>query len=45
MNPILSDIQGSKGPVYMNDIVVFGETLWSRSDRLREVFDKWENII
>jgi hypothetical protein len=40
MNTILSGIQGIKCLVYMDDIVVFGETLQSRNDRLIEVFDR-----
>ena len=37
MSTVLSGIQGIKCLVYL-DIIVFGETLWSHNDKLREVF-------
>ena len=38
MSTVLSGIQRLKCLVYLDDIVVFGETLQSHNDRLREVF-------
>ena len=38
MSTVLSGIQGLKYLVYLDDIIVFGETLQSHNDKLREVF-------
>jgi len=38
MSTVLSGIQGLKYLVYLDDIIVFGETLQSHNDDLREVF-------
>jgi hypothetical protein len=40
MSTVLSGIQGLKCLVYLDDIIVFGETLKVHNDKLREVFAK-----
>jgi hypothetical protein len=38
MSTVLSGMQGLKCLVYLDDIIVFGETLRVHNDKLREVF-------
>ena len=38
MSTVLSGMQGLKSLVFLDDIIVFGETLKVHNDKLREVF-------
>ena len=38
MSTVLSGIQGLKCLIYLDDIIVFGKTLQSHNDKLREIF-------
>jgi hypothetical protein len=40
MSVVLSGMQGLKSLVYLDDILIFGETLKVHNDRLRDVFSR-----
>ena len=44
MNSVLKGLIGIRCFVYLDDVIVFGETLQEHNSRLREVFGKVETI-